>query len=152
VVGRLWVSLSLVNQTRSGKTREERSDLSSLSLSPPRSFPHLFLLLPSLNSAKLLTFLPINSQPLFSARATYDLVVVYDRDSTPTSPTATAVNTLVSIIYEREFTSATLKRAPVVMLGGFEAFVAEMKRPPGGGGGSPLIGSGGGGEGGGLPR
>lgn len=102
----------------------------------------------SLNSAKLLSLLPPASQPLFAARATYDLVVVYDNSSAPTSPSATAVNSLVSIIYEREFTSATLKRAPVVMLGGFEAFVAEMKRPPGGGG-SPSMGDG---AGGGLPR
>lgn len=146
----MWLGLILNGCRIMGELARRVLEVAFFSRSDLHFLPS-FLYDLSLNSAKLLTILPPPSQSLFSARATYDLVVVYDYSSSPTSPTATAVNTLVSIIYEREFTSATLKRAPVVMLGGFDAFVAEMKRPPGAGG-SPLMGAGGGDGAGGLPR
>ncbi len=73
---------------------------------------------------------PPSDQKAFADRAKADLVVIYDDASTdfpakgspPTAPSA-----LFSIIYENEF-SKTLKRTPVLLVGGFRAWKGETER------------------------
>lgn len=83
--------------------------------------PHL--LTPSLSSQQLADSLPRTSP--FHNRHLYDLVVVYDAASAgwadPNADGARAVNRAV---YEREFGGKMLKRAPVLLVGGWDAWRA----------------------------
>ncbi|KDE05592.1 hypothetical protein MVLG_04087 [Microbotryum lychnidis-dioicae p1A1 Lamole] len=77
-----------------------------------------------------LTLSPNHEQRLFAARNCYDVVIIYDRAST-TLPTLAPHSTsseaqrvlwnLVAAIYEREF-QKSLKRQPVLLKGGWEAW------------------------------
>lgn len=78
-----------------------------------------------------LSISPQSQQSFFASRNTYDLVIIYDRDSTaiPTSPPHLATSSeaqralwnLTSAIYEQEF-SKSLKRQPRLLRGGFESW------------------------------
>lgn len=78
---------------------------------------------------------PLSHQSLFAARNTFDIVVIYDRSSV-SIPTAMPLSAtfsdaqrvlwqLMSAIYDNDFTK-NLKRAPVLLTGGWEAWEREV--------------------------
>ncbi|KIJ55284.1 hypothetical protein M422DRAFT_23895 [Sphaerobolus stellatus SS14] len=64
---------------------------------------------------------PSSERALFSNRAKFDLIVVYDKAS---SSTTSAVSSLVQAIFEKEFIHP-LRRVPVFLIGGIEAWKRE---------------------------
>lgn len=94
-----------------------------------------------------LSIAPREELMLFTNRDKFDLVVVYDSDSTNLGSLASnsPLSVLVKAIYETEFRKI-LKQVPVVMVGGYEAYKREVGAG-GGGGGAGGAGGGGGGEG-----
>lgn len=82
----------------------------------------------SLTSRKVEQRLEGPDRLAFASRNTFDLVVIYDSTSSPGSPTAGAIDKIASVIFDREFSSTVLRRAPVVLLGGYAAWIAELSR------------------------
>ncbi|BGP15879.1 hypothetical protein JCM10213_003692 [Rhodosporidiobolus nylandii] len=84
-----------------------------------------------------LSLAPAHEAALFNARQHYDMVVIYDRSSAslpqgpPVSSSSEAQRVLYNLmgaIYEREFYKC-LRRQPVLLRGGWEAWVKEVGRP-----------------------
>nr|XP_018259897.1 uncharacterized protein I303_07969 [Kwoniella dejecticola CBS 10117]OBR82055.1 hypothetical protein I303_07969 [Kwoniella dejecticola CBS 10117] len=86
-----------------------------------------------INSQKLedsLSLSPPAQQKAFSSRNTYDLLVVYDSNSSnwPTKDQkATPASRLWESIYQYEFTAKKLERTPVLLVGGYEAWREFIK-------------------------
>ncbi|CED83008.1 cysteine proteinase [Phaffia rhodozyma] len=95
----------------------------------------------SLSSTQLGGHLPPDSA--FHQRASFDLVVIYNQAGGRKEVKEGTVGRLGEMIYEREFGGQTLKRAPVVLMGGWEGWESECRLPPSGFGGlgvmKPLI-------------
>lgn len=89
------------------------------------------------SSHQLAGFLPVDSA--FHQREKFELVVIYDRVGGRKDAKEGAVSRLAELIYDREFGGRSLRRAPVVLLGGWEAWEKECRLPPGGAGLKPLI-------------
>lgn len=77
-----------------------------------------------------------NERQLFSSRNAFDRIIIYDRSSTaisyspPITTSSDAQRTLynlVNAIYNREF-HKSLKRQPVLLVGGWEAWEAENRK------------------------
>lgn len=82
------------------------------------------LLSSTLSSQQLADGLPRTSP--FHNRHLYDLVVIYDGASTGwTAPGAEGAQAVNRAVYEREFGGKMLKRAPVLLVGGWEAWSAS---------------------------
>lgn len=83
----------------------------------------------SMNAQRLeeaLSISPPADQNAFSERDRADLVVIYDESSTSfpsKGSAATVVSTLFTILFETEFRK-TLKRSPVLLIGGYKAYKA----------------------------
>lgn len=76
---------------------------------------------------------------LFTNRDKFDLVVVYDSDSSTLGSLASnsPLSVLVKAIYETEFRKI-LKQVPVLMLGGYEAYKREVGSGTGAGAGEGI--------------
>ncbi|GHJ88910.1 hypothetical protein NliqN6_5312 [Naganishia liquefaciens] len=92
---------------------------------------------PGLDSIKLenaLSLSPPAEQRAFAARNTADLVVLYDARSTafpkPGAAEPTAPGRLFSIIFENEF-RRVLRRTPVLLVGGYEAWRRYVEQKQG---------------------
>lgn len=93
----------------------------------------------SVTSSDIESSLSLSSESerqLFSSRNTFDRIIIYDRSSTtisyqpPVTTSSDAQRTLynlVNAIYNREFRKS-LKRQPVLLVGGWEAWEAESRR------------------------
>ncbi|KAJ3928107.1 MAG: ubiquitin carboxyl-terminal hydrolase 4 [Lentinula lateritia] len=74
-----------------------------------------------------LSLAPTSEASAFNNRHKFDLVVLYDRRSTSFSstPPNPDMSTLLRAIWEREFRK-TLRRMPMMLVGGYEAWVKEF--------------------------
>ncbi|KAJ7696472.1 hypothetical protein B0H17DRAFT_399696 [Mycena rosella] len=68
---------------------------------------------------------PTNETTMFKNRDKFDLIVVYDQSSQTLGPSTTPMSTLVRLISEQAFTKL-LKRMPMMLVGGFDAWRREI--------------------------
>lgn len=75
---------------------------------------------PTIESALVVS--PSSERALFSNRAKFELVVMYDASSAHFTP---AMSNLTRAIFENDFTQS-LKRPPILLLGGLEAWKRDI--------------------------
>jgi hypothetical protein len=68
---------------------------------------------------------PATEQVLFKNRGRFDLVIIYDENSNSPGHTTSPMSVLSRSIFEREF-HRPLKRSPVILLGGLQAWKAAV--------------------------
>ncbi|KAL5536690.1 DOA4 [Sanghuangporus sanghuang] len=108
------------------RTREEFSNGHIKSSEVVCLEPHI-LSREGLTSEKLedaLVIAPQHESALFRNRDKFDLVVMYDWDSESFGPSITPLSSTMRIIYETVGYKRALKRPPVLLVGGFNAWVS----------------------------
>ncbi|KAJ7117734.1 hypothetical protein C8R44DRAFT_200951 [Mycena epipterygia] len=71
---------------------------------------------------------PTNETTMFKNRDKFDLIVVYDQSSQTLGPSTSPMSILVRLISEQAFTKL-LKRMPMMLVGGFDAWRRDMGEP-----------------------
>ncbi|KAJ7580153.1 ubiquitin carboxyl-terminal hydrolase 4 [Mycena floridula] len=72
-----------------------------------------------------MSLLPAKERPMFNNRDKFDLVVVYDDNSTSFGDANSPLSVLIQAIFERAF-KKILKRNPMMLIGGFEAWKRDV--------------------------
>ncbi|KAJ6488088.1 ubiquitin carboxyl-terminal hydrolase 4 [Mycena vulgaris] len=75
---------------------------------------------------------PTNETTMFKNRDKFDLIVVYDQSSQTLGSSTSPMSTLVRLISEQAFTKL-LKRMPMMLVGGFDAWRRDIGEPEIGG-------------------